>query len=131
MSGIEHSDCRPGSDAPAMSVNGAKLNIRKALVNEVVRAFTYQVRTKSQWPSLLFGNPVAPAGAAKLASHALVPFVAWAYAQQGNYILANRSIILLASWLRTFNPAEVKYAKQLLEKYYGPVCTGEDRADCG
>lgn len=100
--------------------------IRKARVNDLVRSFTFAVRRKLQtgreWPFPILGkqweNAMRP-----LQLDCLVPFTAWAYATTGNYIIANRHIVLLAAYMRDLSEDEQEYAASLMYKYYLPGVT--------
>lgn len=73
---------------------------------------------RGSWPSPLFSNPVPGEPTGSFTSRLLIPYVVYAYHIQENYILANRAIILLASWLRTLNEAEWIYMESVFMKRY-------------
>lgn len=93
--------------------------MRKAKVNDIVRSFVYAVRTRSDWPFPILGrnweNAMQPLRAASL-----VPFAAFAYAETRNYIVTNRQVILVASYLRDLAELEQDYAASLMIRYYLP-----------
>lgn len=93
--------------------------MRKALVNDVVHSFCYACRNNVAWPVVILSDATHAFAASSLPAGLLTPFVAYAFSVQSNYILANRQVILLAGFLRTFSPTEQLYASALLERYYG------------
>jgi hypothetical protein len=94
--------------------------LRKALVSDTVRSFMYCVRTGTAFqPAVILGNRVPQHSTDYLPDAALAPFATSAYSRTLNYLLANRQIILLASWLRSFSTEERNYAIYLHRKYYG------------
>lgn len=95
------------------------MSIRKALVNDIVHSFCYAIRSNKQWPVVILGNKYETTTAHSFPLQALIPFTNYAYSKQRNYILANRHIILIASWLRAFSTEEQQYAVTLMQKYYG------------
>jgi len=97
--------------------------MRRALVNDIVRSFAYACRSKSddvEWPAPIF-HEILPEAQAPLTSfnaiHLIYP-AAFAFAEQPNYILANRIIIRFAIWFRALSIDERNYAIQLLKDYY-------------
>lgn len=92
--------------------------MRKALVNDVVHSFCYAVRTGRAWPVVILQQRFE-VSLATYPAQDLVPFACYAYCKQRNYLLANRQIVLLSSWLRVLTAEERNYAATLMEKYYG------------
>jgi hypothetical protein len=95
--------------------------MRKALVNEVIHSFCYGCRNlshESYWPAIVFGNKTPSKYLGAVPNCNLVPFVAYAFTKQENYIIANRHVILLATWLNSFTDEEQTYALYILNKYY-------------
>ena len=98
--------------------------MRKALVNDIVRSFTYAVRTSNlrepgAFCFVILGKP-SEMSWGQIHAQALAPFTSWAYAMLANYVVANRLIVLLASYLRMLSEAEQLYAAQLMQRYYLP-----------
>lgn len=95
--------------------------MRRPKVNDVVRSFVFGVRrnlpTSSEWPFPILGwqweNAMRP-----IKASVLVPFAAFAYSEQRNYIIANRQIIQLCVFLRDLAPEEQEYAAELMRRYY-------------
>lgn len=91
--------------------------MRKAKVNDIVRSFVFGVRRQDSWPFPILGrqweNAMQP-----IENQILVPFASFAYAHTANYLIANRNLILLASFLRDLSPAEQAYAASLMYKFY-------------
>lgn len=100
--------------------------MRRALVNDLVHSFCFACRasTKQQgiaWPAVILEQklPAIAAPHSEFDSVYLVYPAAYAFANQPNYILATRIIILYASWFRTLSIDERNYTLQLFKDYYG------------
>ena len=91
--------------------------MRKAKVNDIVRSFVFGVRTRAAWPFPILGHQWENAMLPIRASY-LAPFAAFAYAMNANYLLANRQLILLASFMRDLSLEEQAYAASLMNKFY-------------
>ena len=93
--------------------------MRKALVNEIVRSFTYSLTRQGVWPFPIFGFKSCPVGSIALESTKVLPFILYAASKEANYFSFNRAVVEIAMWLRSFSIEEQDYALYLLAKYYG------------
>ena len=92
--------------------------LRKPLVNEIVRSFTYSVTHPGTWPFPIFGARALPTGSIALRTSVVLPFILYASRLELNYFSFNRAISHMAEWLRSFTTEEQDYAVYLIEKYY-------------
>ena len=99
--------------------------MRRALVNDIVHSFCFICRQKKEdaadWPFLLLGDQVLPAIIFHEAfdPRRLIPFVAYALANNIWSWSATNYVIRMSDLLRRLTKQEQDYAIHLMERYYG------------
>ena len=93
--------------------------MRRALVNDIVRAFTFRVRTGERSCLFLLTENDPDHLLRNFYSKCLVPYARWAFEHcEREYPFSFSCLTLLAGDLRTLTEEERAYATALFERYY-------------
>jgi hypothetical protein len=93
--------------------------MRRALVNDIVRAFTFRIRTGERQAFFPITDNDADRKAGGFHSAELAHFSSWGFANcSTNYPFVFSCLTLLAGDLRSLDSEERKYAVEVFERHY-------------